>query len=593
MKRVEIINGVGKRYLSELPEFSDGIPFGVVNKKMTDVGGTFCAINCKSNYIVVVPFRDLATSIESDVNNKYPVFKLFGGVTKYSLTEYLKNNDTKKIAVTYDSFDKLTSWLVLSGENLEDYKVLVDEYHLILEDLDFRDEAINSLVEVITRYKHYSYLSATPITFNFEFDFLKELPHYELDFGTLTKIKPFKIKTPNVYKAAVALINEFKNGLVLDDINGNSSKVEELHIFLNSVTGIGQICTSARLDKEEVKIVCADRIRNSLVLKDYDISSISEPNAPINFYTKKGFQGCNIFSNNALVVVISDARVVHSLVDIETSLVQIVGRIRLNDFSKNIFRHKLYHIYSTNKNIQTEEEFNEFIRVKKDESQLIYSDLMAKDIETRNLYISRMNFESDFISVVKDKISLNLRKEQLFRYKFELKKSYRDGISIRDKYDTSNRFLQGEQLYSRFDDVILSKIVKIKLEDLYALFLEDESLEVFGLEYPEFYEYKKYLKPTEMSSLRWNKDKIDNLLIDKKAMSLVHRDVALLLEEPFISSADLKALYKSVMNKYGIKLAAKATLVESNKYLESSVITKKVNGITTKGFNINKRMYVL
>ena len=151
---------------------------------MTDVGGTFCAINCKSNYIVVVPFKDLATSIECDINNKYPVFKLFGGVTKYSLTEYLKNNATKKIAVTYDSFDKLTSWLVLSGENLEDYKVLVDEYHLILEDLDFRDEAINSLVEVITKYKHYSYLSATPITFNFEFDFLKELPHYELDFGT-------------------------------------------------------------------------------------------------------------------------------------------------------------------------------------------------------------------------------------------------------------------------------------------------------------------------------------------------------------------------------------------------------------------------
>lgn len=583
-----IINGVGKRYLSELPEFSNGIPFGVVNKKMTDVGGTFCAINCLSNYIVVVPFKDLATSIESDKNNKYNVFKVFGGVSKLSFREYLKNNEIKKIAVTYDSLDKLTGWLVSEGESLFNYKVLIDEYHLILEDLDFRDEAINSLVDVIKNYNHYSYLSATPINPTFEFDFLKELPHYELDFGAVSTIKPFKIKTPNVYKATVALINEFKNGLMLDDINGNTTKVDELHIFLNSVIGIGQICSSANLDNEDIRIICADRIRNSMILKDYEISTISEPNAPINFYTKKGFQGCNVFSNNALVIVVSDARVAHTLVDIETSLVQIVGRIRLNDFSQNIFRHKLYHIYSTNDKIKTQEEFEDFINNKKQDSNLIYNDLMSKDIETRELYIERMNFESDFISISKGNIFLNLKKEQLFRYKYELKKSYKNGLSVRDKYALSNKFNQSEQHYSKFDDIVLSKIVRIKLEDLYNLFLENEDLEAFALEYPEFFEYKKYLKTTEMSSLKWNKEKIDNLLIDKKAMNLVHRDVALKLNTSFISSADFKNMYKIFIDKYGIKLNAKASLIESNSHIKALKATKKVNGVTTKGYNISK-----
>ena len=37
----EIINGGNARYLGELERFKDGIPFGIVNKTKTDVGGTY------------------------------------------------------------------------------------------------------------------------------------------------------------------------------------------------------------------------------------------------------------------------------------------------------------------------------------------------------------------------------------------------------------------------------------------------------------------------------------------------------------------------------------------------------------------------
>ena len=84
MNKSIIINGSSFRYISELPEFSNGLPFGIINKKLTDVGGTYCAVNCNCNYIIVVPFKDLATSIELDENNKYPVFKLYGGILKSS-----------------------------------------------------------------------------------------------------------------------------------------------------------------------------------------------------------------------------------------------------------------------------------------------------------------------------------------------------------------------------------------------------------------------------------------------------------------------------------------------------------------------------
>lgn len=61
-----IIDGGNARYLSELPDFLDGLPHGIVNKTKTDVGGTYVAANCNSNYIIVCPFRDLVDSIAAD-----------------------------------------------------------------------------------------------------------------------------------------------------------------------------------------------------------------------------------------------------------------------------------------------------------------------------------------------------------------------------------------------------------------------------------------------------------------------------------------------------------------------------------------------
>ena len=159
-----------------------------------------------------------------------------------------------------------------------------------------------------------------PINTDFEFDFFKELPHYEIDWGKTSTITPLKIKTPNVYKGTVALIEEFQKGLMLDDIEGNVSEVGELHIFMNSVKGIAQVCSTARLQDKDVRIICADNIRNGILLNKYKINSISDKNKPINFYTKKGFQGCNVFSHSGLVVVVSDSKLAHTLIDIETTL---------------------------------------------------------------------------------------------------------------------------------------------------------------------------------------------------------------------------------------------------------------------------------
>ena len=163
-----------KRYLSEVFE---ELPKGVINKKLADVGGTYLAANCDYNYIIVCPTRDLVDSIEADKNNKYNVFKCYGGTKKDEFDKYCKDNTVKKIAVTYDSLVKLTNWI----NNHKDYRVLIDEYHLLLQNVGFREEAINNLFQIIENYSYVSYLTATPFDCKFEVKQLRSLDHYEIE----------------------------------------------------------------------------------------------------------------------------------------------------------------------------------------------------------------------------------------------------------------------------------------------------------------------------------------------------------------------------------------------------------------------------
>lgn len=315
---IQIINGGEARYLSELPKFKDGLPHGIVNKTKTDVGGTYVAINCKSNYIVVCPFIDLVESIAADKNNRYEVFKCYGGTKEYEFRKYIKEHRICKIAVTYDSLPKLLRWM--DGKT-DGWKLLIDEYHLILEDMDFRESAITNMCKTVQCFSHYTFLSATPIDEDYEIDFFKQLPHYKVVWKKGLPITVKKLKTTNLPRGLCNIIKIFcDEGICLPDINGELRDVEQLFIFLNSVTTIKQVVDTLELDKDEVKICCASKQRNRQILGTYPVESVISPNKRINFFTKKCFQGCNLFSNNGLIIVASDAYRTQTLVDVCTTM---------------------------------------------------------------------------------------------------------------------------------------------------------------------------------------------------------------------------------------------------------------------------------
>ena len=580
----EIINGGNARYLGELERFKDGIPFGIVNKTKTDVGGTYVAANCSSNYIIVCPFKDLVDSIAADKNNRYEVFKCYGGIREYQFRKYIKNNTTYKIAVTYDSLPKLIGWL--SGT--EGWKVLVDEYHLILEDMDFRYDAINGLMEEIQKFRHYSFLSATPIDLDFEIDFLKQLPHYKVQWNGVTKITPIRYKVTQLTKGLARFIQIFLDeGISLPDINGNVSKVEELYIFINSVTSIKQIADTLKLNPDDVKICCADRIRNNKLLGEYQIESVSSPNKKINFFTKKCFQGCNLFTNNGLIIVASDAYRTQTLVDISTTMEQIAGRIRINDEYQNIFRNVIVHLFSTNKNVMSDEEFEMMMQDKEKEADKLLSGWSKLDKEERQTYIKRMNLDTELVSIINGKMVYNNLKKQSFIYKQELRKTYKDGISIRDSFMQSEKFELTNQNKWKDFNIKLAKAMTVSYEQLLKDYLDSPS-ESYEQEYPEFPLIKRYLKESEMNTLRWNREKMLKAVEDKKQVDKVF----LAIYQPgFISNKDLKSKLKDEFGRLGIKLSPKATLIENCTLYSVEKASRKIDGKTVSGYELGKMVF--
>ena len=580
----EIINGGNARYLGELERFKDGIPFGIVNKTKTDVGGTYVAANCGSNYIIVCPFKDLVDSIAADKNNRYEVFKCYGGVREYQFRKYIKNNTTYKIAVTYDSLPKLIGWL----GNTEGWKVLIDEYHLILEDMDFRYDAINGLMEEIQKFKYYSFLSATPIDLDFEIDFLKQLPHYKVQWNGVTKITPIRYKVTQLTKGLARFIQIFLDeGISLPDINGNVSKVEELYIFINSVTSIKQIADTLKLNPDDVKICCADRIRNNKLLGEYQIESVSSPNKKINFFTKKCFQGCNLFTNNGLIIVASDAYRTQTLVDISTTIEQIAGRIRINDEYQNIFRNVIVHLFSTNKNVMSDEEFEMLMQDKENEADKLLSGWNKLDKEERQTYIKRMNLDTELVSIINGRMVYNNLKKQSFIYKQELRKIYRDGISIRDSFMQSEKFeLTNQNEWEDFN-IKLTKAMTVSYEQLLKDYLDSPS-ESYEQEYPEFPLIKRYLKESEMNTLRWNREKMLKAVEDKKQ---VNKALLAIYQPGFISNQDLKGKLKDEFGRLGIKLSPKATLIENCTLYNVEKASRKIDGKTVSGYELGKMIF--
>lgn len=321
MKNLKINSTNGKLNLSDLPQNC------IFNKVITGCGGTTVALFNDRNYVISVPTTELivnktglneaglSTITSPDGKTKVEVFGLFGVFSykvKKELKEYLSTSGVKKIMCTYDKVAALSKIL-----NPSEYQLLVDEYHILLKAYSYRYTAINGVLSHYKDYKSFCFMSATPISPEFKPLALEGLEEVNAVWDDTDTLFVALERTNKPYIKAANIINAYK---VDGCITMNGFKSYEAFFFINSVTDIANILQYCELDKDEVKIVCADTEENRRKLAGYSISNSRSENKPFTFITTKSFEGADYFSETGVCYVVSNSSNTNTLLDISTDI---------------------------------------------------------------------------------------------------------------------------------------------------------------------------------------------------------------------------------------------------------------------------------
>lgn len=308
------------------------------------------------------------------------------------LRGYMKVSD--EYVEDEDSICKMAS---IKYDNLN-FRLYIDEIHQVLEDYKYpeRRENMRGLLRVIKYFPNVTCMTATPLEKKYFFDEIKDLPVVKVDYDG------FFSKNPNY--------EDFKRRVVLKKCGYLAPAVIKIvkdhlenkafgnaHIFVNSVDFIAQKILKPIMEesddvtlfKDNIRVVCGDtetnekKIRKAVsslykdgeLLKDAKnvnkalaideaimekmrtyayfgdyVSSINSPTKRINFYTKTAWLGADIFDQSGQIYIISDGAKRHTMADISTAYIQILGRIR--DSRNN----KVIHLYSENRYLSDSEE---------------------------------------------------------------------------------------------------------------------------------------------------------------------------------------------------------------------------------------------
>lgn len=327
------------RYLSDYYKELPGSC--LLNKGITGCGGTTVELTSPRDSIILVPHINL-------ILNKievYPnVIPLYGDISDTLFKARLeKATGHKKILSTYDGLRRILQYV----KNLDEWFLLVDEYHILFNLYAFRNEAITRVLDNFTKFKDFCFMTATPLKEENILDELQDIDIINIDWTWKTKVKVNIIETA------------YTNKVLIDEINRCLESDYNLHIFLNSVETIRTIIKKNPI--ENYRTVCGKESKRKAggIIKAQDITS---PVEKINFYTSTAFEGVDIYDKYGKTLVVSDSNISTTILDISTLLVQICGRLRDSIYKEEI--DYIVNAFSSRYLNLTQEEFNQNVKEK-------------------------------------------------------------------------------------------------------------------------------------------------------------------------------------------------------------------------------------
>ena len=357
--------------------------------------------------------------------------------------------------------------------------------------------------------------------------------------------------------------------------NGGESNY---HIFINSVKGISKILQYSGLAVKDVRIVCSQsknsRSRNlSYLPKNFSISNTYDEVKPINFYTSTCFEGQDIYDENGRIFIVSDGYENHTKIDIQTSLIQICGRIRNSKFKNEVTQ-----IYSTSKYRDISiEEFTKRMEAKISEAENNAKHLnnLSDDLKGR-IINNIMRDNEPYITVENNTIVVdrNVAKLEIVNYNIvngiyltqcnmlrELKKT---GLNVTDSREIV--FQESESVsYTpkmTFKQAFLEYYKLRENAPEYSIG-RNYSIERIEFDKPLVKQAYEILGKDEVEHLKYHTSNIKRILIAKSTDS-ENLKIFKMLEQAFpkqepIPAAKIKCKIQEIYDTLGIKRTAKAT----------------------------------
>lgn len=351
MKKNKIYIEKEYKYLGEKPEFE--LPHGIFNKVVTGCGATTVALEDNNPTILICPRLALLENKTAKYNRKvtrvyWVQLEDFKDTT--SLNKYIKETQVPKLLITFDSFKKLKKVL---GDTIYKYRIVVDEFHKLLQDASFKAEVSQKLVEDLEDLPYVTFLSATPIVNDYlkYIPYLNSLPYTEVVYEDLeyVKIQPIVTNNPLLLVKKLLIHYKLNKKFILTDNSNKTVESNHIFVFINNVHSIIKLIKDLNLQPEEVNILISKSSKTTLRKRlgiNYDIGNIpleGEEVKPITFCTSAAFDGVDFYCEDSISIAVSQANVGSTLLDVITDLPQIAGRQRL---TSNRFYNKIFFIYS-------------------------------------------------------------------------------------------------------------------------------------------------------------------------------------------------------------------------------------------------------
>ena len=393
----------GIRYLSDWHNlWNTLLPEGqhyILNKRICGCGATEAYLRSGRKVILASPRKHLLYNKYSQhLSDNLHLYRYLGDKKRYfentgntekdilafndELGRYVQSGG-RKILTTYDSLGKIQEVLISSGECLQEWTVVVDEFQSMFCDCQYKATTEYEFSMILGMFSTVVYLSATPFLESY-LDMTGQfggLTVYELLWpANMTQIPEVEVirSRKSVACLCARLVDDYRKG------NGKAIMVDggkfiagEAVFYINSISEIKKIILENNIRPEEANIICSSKPENIRKLDELsqktgmkfrigDIPQRGEPHKMFTFCTSTVYIGADFYSTNAYSYIFANPRISSMTVDVSVDLQQIIGRQRLEE---NPFRNSATLYFNTRESRVDRQALEEAVREKKEKTQ--------------------------------------------------------------------------------------------------------------------------------------------------------------------------------------------------------------------------------